>query len=1028
MNHLTLWEGGKRDNGQRTDNLSSLPKLPKAMSKVLTFLDGATYASLWAVGPLLVSCLLLEEGDNVDRYDQIGRLGRPVSSDQALNLLSTLFRPLLSPDTKQVDAVAQIWKSIPSHLLFIQVAYLVGDMLGRYTGKKSSVLYSMQRLCPRRIRNLPSYRVLSITSSLLASLLMLNWGFGISTYAGWVTVRFITAFINGALVTWGSRHLGTYHPKEDIIQPDLELMEEGQPFLSDYNQSLSCFVKISQQMTWLDWHWLTGVASAAFFSAFTFYLLNHIEPNHNVFALLILVGSVTLIDRVLSTIYFRSKPSKRSTKSGSATFEDVGIVQMTNMSSAGLSNRKKQLKQREQVHQSPVMQRTRINSISSIESDVFFDCIDDIEVGFEETDETNPLIKLQQNQAQPEHIRQDNTNEIAIYSNRKVVYSNGTPAYVPVGEKQTVIPPGYKTLYRSNALANYQQTQQWRRKQQIYSIHARPHRWYPKIKLAYPHFIHGFSKNGMPVIYESPGKMNLKELFRNGCHVDDMIFHYCYLMEYLSNLESIQTELHSELNEECGDLWQEELGAYAHAKQQRLQNDNVAFGFVVVMDISGASPSLLSGDVMTYLSQASEINSLHYPGSMRRAIAVQAPFWLGAAWGAIKGVMPASVTVDLLSASKTMEGGLKEYINEDQIPKEYGGKSKFKLGEHPFEIGLRQLAEIHSDENIDGDETSVQEMADVMPDEAWTTPLHDTPRLQQRSSKQSPSSSDRLQASTITGPCVIEWDDLDPDYILMVSTMIFILSHMVIGAIELTLPLLLIIPPKQGVGFEARRAGMTLFATCLTILCILRRSRLSSRMVSITEKSPLSAFRIGLGSSSFFWLCTSFLLYITPPSTSKLGVLCMTFCLALIFFTSTLGIMSVSYLRKIAIASFSEGNVTLPKWCSWMQHDSITPRLTLLSRSFGMVVAAPVIRWYIVIPITGLSFIVLACVCAFLYVISFALHSVAPPPANRETRRKVSQFVTAMTGIYWFIKDLVLVALGDIKFLWKELRDKIENK
>ncbi|EED95639.1 sec14-like cytosolic factor, partial [Thalassiosira pseudonana CCMP1335] len=170
-----------------------------------------------------------------------------------------------------------------------------------------------------------------------------------------------------------------------------------------------------------------------------------------------------------------------------------------------------------------------------------------------------------------------------------------------------------------------------------------------KIKVAYPHVIHGFTPNGMPVVYESPGQMNLKQLFRS--------------------------ELHSELSDECGDEWQEQLAAYAHAKQTRLQNDAVPFGFCVVMDVSGASPTSLSGDVMTYLSRAGEINSLHYPGSMRRATAVQAPFWLGAAWGAIKNVMPASVTVDLLSASQTMKGGLNKYIDEDQIPAEYGGKS-----------------------------------------------------------------------------------------------------------------------------------------------------------------------------------------------------------------------------------------------------------------------------------------------------------------------------------------------------------------
>ena len=104
----------------------------------------------------------------------------------------------------------------------------------------------------------------------------------------------------------------------------------------------------------------------------------------------------------------------------------------------------------------------------------------------------------------------------------------------------------------------------------------------------------------MPVVYESPGRMNLKELFRNGCSVDDMLFHYCYLMEYLSNLESILTELHENDEMEEGrssdnDDWQDELAGYAHNKQTRLQNDPVTFGFCVIMDVRGASPTSLSG-------------------------------------------------------------------------------------------------------------------------------------------------------------------------------------------------------------------------------------------------------------------------------------------------------------------------------------------------------------------------------------------------------------------------------------------------
>ena len=74
---------------------------------------------------------------------------------------------------------------------------------------------------------------------------------------------------------------------------------------------------------------------------------------------------------------------------------------------------------------------------------------------------------------------------------------------------------------------------------------------------------------------------------------------------------------------------------------------------------------------------------------------VNAPFWLAGAWSGLKGILPDTVQVDLLSESK-YPNALKEYIDEDQIPPEYGGTSPYKLGEHPYEMALQELAQ---DEN-----------------------------------------------------------------------------------------------------------------------------------------------------------------------------------------------------------------------------------------------------------------------------------------------------------------------------------------
>ena len=77
---------------------------------------------------------------------------------------------------------------------------------------------------------------------------------------------------------------------------------------------------------------------------------------------------------------------------------------------------------------------------------------------------------------------------------------------------------------------------QWRSLDRIGSIHTRPHPHYATIKHFYPHYIHGHSKDGYPVVYESPGRMDLKGLFRQGLTIADMIHHFVYHMEYLTQV------------------------------------------------------------------------------------------------------------------------------------------------------------------------------------------------------------------------------------------------------------------------------------------------------------------------------------------------------------------------------------------------------------------------------------------------------------------------------------------------------------
>ena len=105
------------------------------------------------------------------------------------------------------------------------------------------------------------------------------------------------------------------------------------------------------------------------------------------------------------------------------------------------------------------------------------------------------------------------------YTNRACVDSSGSPSNVPPGLSLSSPPPHFlKTCggKADKAMRMYGAHLKWRSDADIGTIHRRSHEHFDDIKKAYPHFIHGRSKRGMPVCYEQPGKMDLKSLFKRG--------------------------------------------------------------------------------------------------------------------------------------------------------------------------------------------------------------------------------------------------------------------------------------------------------------------------------------------------------------------------------------------------------------------------------------------------------------------------------------------------------------------------------
>ena len=280
-------------------------------------------------------------------------------------------------------------------------------------------------------------------------------------------------------------------------------------------------------------------------------------------------------------------------------------------------------------------------------------------------------------------------SEIVQYIDNKCVYSDGTPASIPSGCMRDSVPQEYLDFCKMNkakAQQMWNETQRWRIEKNIWRIHSMPHKKFELVKDIYTHLLHGVTKQGYPIVYEFPGKMKLKEMLqKRELTIDDMYHHYAYLWEYIVNCACDSDEVR--------DM----------RKKHKYCDLSMERGAVVIMDLSGFSMSHLSALVLQYLKGAGDIASAHYPLILKKAVIINAPFWISGAWSAVKVVLPESVQESTVILSSKYISSLREFIDDDQIPKEIGGSSMYDIDKHPFETKLCDCAQSHDDVHPDID-------------------------------------------------------------------------------------------------------------------------------------------------------------------------------------------------------------------------------------------------------------------------------------------------------------------------------------
>lgn len=176
------------------------------------------------------------------------------------------------------------------------------------------------------------------------------------------------------------------------------------------------------------------------------------------------------------------------------------------------------------------------------------------------------------------------------------------------------VPKNFLTMHNNNiinAKKAYIKSLIWRREHNIDNILTTKQNHFDDILLLYPHALHRFSLDGCAVAYELLGKAKPKEMKIKGISPEHLTWHFLMRNEllfqkYLPNgIENNFEEANNNKN-------------YHNLKNQKhsMQNNIPDMGrMMTVLDVKGVSVSDITGDVIAFIKQSSEIMDSYYPGT-----------------------------------------------------------------------------------------------------------------------------------------------------------------------------------------------------------------------------------------------------------------------------------------------------------------------------------------------------------------------------------------------------------------------------
>jgi len=233
------------------------------------------------------------------------------------------------------------------------------------------------------------------------------------------------------------------------------------------------------------------------------------------------------------------------------------------------------------------------------------------------------------------------------------------------GDGSETDPDGIPTRYvvmqsgdRAKAQEALDATLKWRKEHNVDTILTRPHAAFDLCKAVFPHYFLGRDNQGDVVFLQRPAMTDLQLAKKNKISLEDLLFHYVFVNEY---------------------LW------------QILESQKPLGTMTSVIDLTGLQLSVLrKREMIQFMKLTVSTMDSHFPQRAHKTLIVNAPKWFNTLYKLVSPMMRESTRakIEIHARGRKQDEALKKYLSQearDSLPPSFWNKEKRgrkKKGKH----------------------------------------------------------------------------------------------------------------------------------------------------------------------------------------------------------------------------------------------------------------------------------------------------------------------------------------------------------